>query len=213
MRSPFARGFLIGIALLAVLGAVLARMGWMTIAMPRLDGHGAWHLSRASGFTAFVALAVDVTLGLVMSTRIADRYLPRAHSLELHRWTSPIALALVVGHAVVLLADGWIRFDVLDVLVPFAAPYRPLAVGIGVIAAYLAFVVHLSFGFRKRLGPRTWRRLHYLSFVVFAAAAAHALLAGTDASRPWALAVVGLPSAAVVLLVALRLRGHARPAT
>jgi sulfoxide reductase heme-binding subunit YedZ len=206
MRSALVRGVLLGVALLAVAGAVLARAGWLTIAVPRLDGPAPWQLARATGFTAFVALGLDVTLGLLMSTRLGDRWLARAQSVELHRWLSPIALALVLGHAAILLADGFVRFDALDLLVPFVAPYRPIAVGLGVIAMYVALVVHVSFALRKRLGTRTWRRLHYLSFVAFAAAALHAILAGSDAARPWALAVIGAPVAAVVVLVVQRLR-------
>src|SRR5690349_9695056 len=101
----------------------------------------AWQLSRASGFTAFVALALDVTLGLLMTTRLGDRLLGRGQQIDLHRWLSPITLALIAGHALALLADDHVDFGVLDVLVPFAARYRPVAVGVGVIAAYLALVV------------------------------------------------------------------------
>jgi len=173
-----------------------------------MDSALAWQLSRATGFTAFVALALDVTLGLLMSTRAGARLIPRAQQVDLHRWLSPLTLALVAGHALLLLADDFIGFDLVDVLVPFAAPYRPFAVGIGVIAAYLALVIHLSFGLRKRLGTPLWRRLHGLSFVAFIAAAAHILLAGTDASSPWALAVITLPIDVIAGLVVYRLVRH-----
>src|SRR5690606_25038441 len=105
-------------------------------------------------------------------------------AVELHRWISPVTLALVLGHGVLLLADGYIRFDALDVLVPFASSYRPVAVGLGVLAAYLTLVVHASFSFRKRIGAAMWRRLHYFSFVALVGSALHALLAGTD-SASW----------------------------
>jgi predicted ferric reductase len=205
MGSAVVRGVLVGLAALLVLGAVLGRTGWATVALPRFDGTVAWELSRATGYTAFAALALDVTLGLLISTKLS-----RATGVELHRWVSPIALALVLGHAVILLGDGFARLDALDLLVPFASPYRPIAVGLGVIAAYLAVVVHGSFALRKRLGTRTWRRLHYLSFAAFALAAGHALLAGTDASRTWALALIAGPVAAVLVLVARRIRGATR---
>ena len=207
MGSAILRGSAIGLVLLAILLAVLDRAGLATITLPHAGGPAAWHLARATGFTAFVALGLDVTLGLLLSTRGVDRWMARGDGVGLHRWLSPIALALTLGHAAVLLADGFVRFDALDVLVPFVAPYRPLAVGLGVIALYATVVVHTSFALRKRIGARAWRRLHYLSFVAFAAAAAHALLAGTDASRPWALAVIAAPTAAIAALVTTRLRG------
>jgi len=202
------RGVVVGLLLLAVLGAIASRAGWATIDLPRADGTGPWFVSRATGFAAFVALALDMIVGLLVSTRAGDRWIGRAPAIDLHGWLSPVTLALVLGHALVLVADSYIRFDVLDVLVPFAAPYRPVAVGIGVIAAYLALVVHASFGLRRRLGTRTWRRLHYLSFVAFVAAALHAMLAGSDSSRPWAVALYAAPLAIVLALIAHRVHGR-----
>lgn len=187
------RGVVIGIVLLALAGV-----------LPRSDGTAPWVLSRVSGLTAFVALALDAVLGLLVSSRLANRVLAKGAGVELHRWLSPLALALVLAHVLLLLADGYIRFDAVSVLVPFASPYRPLAVGIGVIAADVALVVHTSFALRKRIGTRTWRRLHYMSFVAVAAAAAHGLLAGTDAARPWVLALLAVPLAAVVVLAGVR---------
>jgi len=205
MRSAL-RGVLVGIAVLAIAAALLDRTGAAAVALPRADGPGPWHVARATGFAAFVALALDVAIGLLTSTGAADRWLPRGHAVDLHRWLSPIALALVLGHGAALLGDGFIRFDALDLVVPFVSPYRPIAVGLGVIAGYLAIVVHASFGLRRRLGSRAWRRLHYLSFVAFAAAAVHALLAGSDAARAWALVVVAAPTAVVIALVVTRVR-------
>lgn len=198
------RGLAVGIAVLLVAGAIASRAGWGDIAVPRPQGTGAWVVARASGFAAFIALALDVLVGLVVSTRIADRRLARGQLIELHGWLSPLALALVLGHAAILLADSYIRFDALDVLVPFVAPYRAVATGLGVIAAYLALVVHASFGFRKRLGTTWWRRLHYLSFAAFAGGALHGLLAGTDSRQPWAIALYAAPLAMAALLIVLR---------
>jgi sulfoxide reductase heme-binding subunit YedZ len=200
------RGAVVGLVMLALLGAIASRARWATIDVPRPDGSAPWFVSRATGFAAFAALALDVIIGLLVSTRAGDRWIARAHAIDLHGWLSPVALALVVGHALILLADHYIRFDVLDLIVPFVTPYRPLAVGIGVIATYLALVVHASFGLRRRLGTRTWRRLHYLSFAAFVAASAHAIFAGSDSSRPWAIALYGSPLAIAGALVTYRLR-------
>ncbi len=200
-----ARGALIGLAVLLVGAAVLHRLDLASL--PRAAGPHAWFLTRATGITALVALSLDVALGLLMSTRrTGGTSLSRGDIVALHQWLSPIALALVAGHAGVLLLDGYIGFDAVDVVVPFAARWRPFAIGLGTIAAYLAFVVHASFGFRKRIGTRWWRRVHYASFVAFTAAVGHALLAGTDTFRPWALAIMAPPVLAIVVLVGLRAR-------
>lgn len=174
------RGLLAGLAFLLVAGAIAERAGWMAIAVPRPTGTGAWFVSRASGIVAFIALALEVTLGRVMATGRDLAWMPKGVRVELHRWLSPVALALVVGHAAVLLADDFVRFDAIDLLVPFAAPTRRFGVGLGVLALYAAVVVHVSFALRKRLGTALWRRLHYGAYVAFALAAAHAIIAGTD---------------------------------
>ncbi len=198
------QGLALAMIVLAVAGALAGRLGLATIAVPRSDSAAPWLLTRATGITAFVALALDVAIGLLVSTRTSHALFAKGVAVELHRWLSPLTLALVLGHVVLLLADGYIRFDAIDMLVPFASSYRPVAVGIGVIAAYGALVVHASFAMRKRLGTRTWRRLHYLSFVALVGAALHGVLAGSDTGMTWIQVLYAAPLVAVTALVALR---------
>jgi predicted ferric reductase len=206
MRRTLALGAAAGVVLLAVLFAVLGRAGWAHVEWPRAAGPEPWLLSRATGFVAFAALGLDAIVGLGISTRLGDRWIARGAAVDVHRWLSPIALATALVHGALLLAGAHVRFDALDVLVPFLAPYRPIAVGLGVLALYAAAVVHVSFALRARIGARTWRRVHYLSFAAFAAAAIHVIAAGTDVGRAWAIALVAVPVAAVAALVVARAR-------
>lgn len=140
-----------------------------------------WYVSRGLGVVAYVALTIEVLLGLSASTGVLARAIGRARLVELHRWLSALMLGAVAAHALVLLADGAVAFSIADLVVPFASSYRPLAVGLGVLAAYAVLVVHASFALRKWIGPRAWRKVHYLTFAVFVAATLHGLLAGSDA--------------------------------
>jgi predicted ferric reductase len=175
--------------------------------MPELILQGTWPIARAAGLTAYAAITLAVVFGLLLSTGAADRWVARARSVEAHRFLSTAALALVALHALVLLADGHVRFGLLDVLVPFRAPWRGFAVGLGTVAAYAAVVVHASFFLRRRLGPRGFRILHTLSFAVFALATAHGLLAGSSAGHPFMVGVYLSATGLVVLLTAVRLAG------
>ena len=204
MRRVLVLGTAAGVLAFAVLLAVLARGGWAQAELPRAAGPEPWFVSRATGFVAFTALALDAIVGLGISTRLGDRWISRGAAVELHRWLSPIALATAFAHGAVLVAGSHVPFDALDVLLPFVAPYRPVAVGLGVLALHAAAVVHVSFALRARIGARAWRHLHYLSFVAFAAAALHVVAAGTDAGRAWAIALVAPPVLAVAALVAVR---------
>lgn len=185
MRRYVLSGVAMGLGLLAVADALAIRAGWGPGLFPRSTGPGPWLTSRAAGITAFVALSLDVIFGMLVSTGAADRWIARARTVDVHRWLSGVALTLVATHALLLLGDGFVRFDLLDVLVPFVAPYRAAAVALGVLAAYLGVVIHLGFEMRHRIGVAAWKRLHRLSLAVFVLAVGHGLLAGTDADAAW----------------------------
>ncbi len=195
MRRQLVLGVVLGAFVLLVLDAVVTRLGLGASAVPKLTGSSLWITSRAAGVTAFLALSLDVAFGLFISTRAADRAIPRARIVEAHRWLSAVTLTITAVHAGALLGDRFVRFDVLDLLVPFLSTYRPLSVGLGLLAAYVTIVVHHSFSWRKWLGAKVWRSLHYASFAAYAAALLHGVFAGTDTR---ALSGIYLSSAAVI---------------
>ena len=89
--------------------------------------------------------------------------------------------------------------------------YRPLFSGLGVVAAYLAALLGLSFYARRRIGARLWRRAHRATVLVYVLGVVHAVGAGTDASTPWLRAFLLVTGVPIVVLFVLRLRGR-RPA-
>jgi sulfoxide reductase heme-binding subunit YedZ len=64
--------------------------------------------------------------------------------------------------------------------------------------------VYASFALRRRIGARAWRRLHWATYAVFAAATAHGVMAGTDSGRTWTLALYLSAIGLVAGLVAWR---------
>jgi methionine sulfoxide reductase heme-binding subunit len=205
MRSAL-KGVLVGIVVVALVGAIATRAGWIVASLPRPHGTGAWMVSRATGLVAYAALGIDVIVGLLVSTRSGGGLVPRGQLVDIHGWLSPLALVLVLVHGGVLLADSYVRFDIIDLLVPFASDRWPLAIGVGVLAGYFVLVVHLSFGLRKRIGTTVWRRLHYLSFVAFVLVTVHALAAGTDRASPWFASVYGVVLVVVACLLGIRIK-------
>lgn len=204
----------IGLFVVALVAeAIAARLGWIDDPMPTLAGTAAWTTSRAAGVVAFVALTLDMVFGLFVSTGVFDRIVPRAASVDVHRWLSGVALSLVAIHALALLGDRWIRFDALDLLVPGLADYRPVAVAVGIVAMYAALVVQLSFGWRSQIGARAWRALHGMAFAVFAGAVIHGLAAGSDSGRGGLQLLYGIAGAVVFGLVVLRISSRARRGT
>lgn len=204
MREGLSRGIGGGLLALVLLASLGSRLGWVVGVFPRSDGPAFWLASRAMGFAAYAALSLEVTLGLFLSTHLADGWLARARTVELHRWLSLVTLVLVGAHALALLGDGYVRFDLFDLLVPFLAPLRGAAVAPGILGLYALGLVHASFDYRASLGARLWRALHGLSFLAFAAATAHGLLAGTSAAEPWARGVYTFAAGLVLWLTFCR---------
>lgn len=139
----------------------------------------AWLVARAAGLVAFGLLTLSVWLGLGMSTRVLG---PRRQKplLALHRTLAWTGLSMLGLHVGALLLDPTLHFNLLSVLVPGAASWKPGSVAMGVVAGWLALALAASFRARKWIGQKGWRRLHYASFGAFWLALGHALLTGTD---------------------------------
>lgn len=163
-----------------------------------------WYATRLLAFASYWAITASVVYGLLLSTKLLDAVAHRPISFALHQDLASIGLGLGGVHAVLLTLDRSVPFSLADVLVPFHAPYRPLWVGLGQVALYISLVVVASFYVRRRIGQRTWRLLHYLTFLAFVDATAHGLLTGTDSGAAWASAMYVLATTAVAFLLVYR---------
>jgi methionine sulfoxide reductase heme-binding subunit len=150
-----------------------------------------WILARASGLTAYVMLTLSILAGLVLKAR-PFRSLKPAAVTDLHRVLALIGLGALAGHAAALVLDTTVRITIPALVVPGLIGYRPLWTSLGILAAELMILVYASFSLRRRIGTRNWRRLHWATYGIFAAATLHGLGAGTDTSHPWALALYAL---------------------
>ena len=147
-----------------------------------------WLLARASGLTAYVMLTLSVLAGLVLKSRPFKALKPAAVA-DLHRVLAMLVLGALAGHASALILDTTVNVSVPGLFIPGLISYRPLWTSLGILAAELMVIVYASFSLRKRIGTRNWRRLHWATYVIFAAATVHGIAAGTDASRQWAFAL------------------------
>ena len=145
-----------------------------------------WLLARASGLTAYALLTASVLAGLVLKSRPFGRAVRTAAVMDLHRLLALLGLASLALHGATLLLDRTVRMPLAGLLVPGSSPYRPVAVGLGVVAAESMAVVVASFSVRRLTGQHVWRLLHWTTYTIFALATVHGLLAGSDSARPWA---------------------------
>jgi sulfoxide reductase heme-binding subunit YedZ len=176
-----------------------------------------WVLARATGFTAYALLTASVLAGLTVKGRGFGKALRPAAVTDMHSFLALLGLGAIAVHGTALVFDPLVTITALDLVVPGRVDYRPLWTGAGIVSAELMLLVYVSFYIRRRIGTSTWRKLHWLTYAVFALATAHGIMAGTDAPKTWATAVyvgaVGLVATATWWRVLARpARKAARPA-
>ena len=191
-------GAVLGLTLPSALGSVAGVIVETPAKIP-------WITSRVTAFLAYFAITASVVYGLLLSTKLLDAIAHRPVSFALHQDLAAVGLGLAAIHGALLTLDQTIHFSTVDLLVPFASPYRPIAVGVGQLAFYIVALVTLSFYMRRRIGQRAWRLIHYLTFLAFVGSTAHGIAAGTDSSQPWAFWTYAGSAAIVVFLLAYRI--------
>ena len=164
-----------------------------------------WYVTRAAGIISYLLLWLSTVWGLAVSNKILDPVLHRAFTYDFHQFLSLLAIGFIFLHIGVLLADKYLPFSVAQVLVPFAAPYRPVWVGLGTIGLYLTLLVSVTFYIRKWIGQKTFRMIHLLSYLAFIAAAAHGLFAGTDSPLLTVQVMYAVTSLSVIFLTVYRI--------
>jgi methionine sulfoxide reductase heme-binding subunit len=143
-----------------------------------------WYLTRAAGLAGYFLLWLSTAWGMVVSSKILDSFVERAFTYDFHEYLSLLGLGFIFVHIIVLMADKYLPYTIWQVIVPFLSPYRPLWVGIGVIAFYLSVLVTVTYYLRSRIGMAAFRKIHYLSLVGYLGATLHGLYAGTDSVLP-----------------------------
>jgi sulfoxide reductase heme-binding subunit YedZ len=201
------------LAVAAVAGAVLGGAFGAGVAswlLPAAGSHGAWYASRAAGLTSYLLLWAGLAGGLLMSSAWFDGVIGRARLLAFHQTATILGVLLGLAHGLVMLADGWAAFGLIDVLVPFGSPYHRPLTALGPISLYLAAIVSGSFWLRSLIGVRTWKLIHLASFAAFFAALWHGINLGTDTAAPWALGLYLSTSVTVVGALVVRV-SYTRP--
>jgi sulfoxide reductase heme-binding subunit YedZ len=124
-------------------------------------------VSSYFGLVAMSLLTLNILIGLVMSVKYNPvRNWPhrRINTFKLHNWTAYIALTIAAIHPTIILFSSTAKFSLLDILFPVNAPKQPWINVLGALALYsLTFVVLTSY-FRRELGRKTWKTLHFTAY-------------------------------------------------
>jgi methionine sulfoxide reductase heme-binding subunit len=136
-------------------------------------------LSSYFGLTAMTLLTLNILLGLVMSVKhnpVRDWPHRRINTFKIHNWTAYVALSIAALHPIIILFSSTAKFTLIDIVYPVNAPKQPWINVLGALALYsLAFVVITSY-FRRALGRKTWKSLHFTAYGTAALFYVHGIL-------------------------------------
>jgi sulfoxide reductase heme-binding subunit YedZ len=175
-----------------------------------------WYLARAAGVVALIMFTVSASLGILTA---GGRHPGRRFWLQyVHRSAAVTGLVVLATHVVAVIADSYVSISPTVLFWPFGAGYRPFAMVLGVLALYglvLAAVVGAARGRLAKYSAFTkqWRTVHIAASVGWLLSIGHGLLAGTDRSTPWLVAINLGCVAAVALAGSYRLRSAAARAS
>jgi sulfoxide reductase heme-binding subunit YedZ len=169
-----------------------------------------WYTTRATGFVALILFTLVVALGTFVANRIGGTYVGRFELNELHRSVTMVALVFLVVHILTTIVDSYVPTGWLSAVIPFTSNYEPVHVALGAVAFDLILAVWVSSLLKARIANRSWRFIHWFSWLALASAITHSFLTGTDSRSSWGLAL-GVACSAVAVGSALW-RYFARPA-
>jgi len=157
-----------------------------------------WFATRGSGAVSLILFSAVACLGLLAVARAQTPGWPRFLTVGLHRNLALLSVAFVGVHVVTAILDPFTSLGLAAAVVPLASSYRPIQVALGVISMELIAAVIVTSLLRERIGQRVWRAIHWAAYAAWPLAVAHTILAGSDGTAAWMLAVTG----ACVLAVA-----------
>ena len=165
-----------------------------------------WALGRGNGIVALAFLTLSVALGVATRSARPLFTLPRFGVADVHRFVALAGTLLVGLHLGLLFMDPYAKLKLIDFVVPFLGSYRPIWQGLGTVAVDLLIVIVITSLLRQRLGVRTFRVIHWTTYLLWPIAMAHALGNVTDTGHLWFMVFAGVCALLMIVAVVFRLR-------
>jgi hypothetical protein len=163
-----------------------------------------WYLTRGTGAVSLILLSASVVLGIVDRRRWRSERWPRFALDAIHQTVSMLAMAFLAIHILTSVLDTFAPIRLIDAVIPFAGSYRPFWLGLGTLSFDLLLAVTITSMLRRRIGHRSWRLVHWLSYASWPVAVMHGLGTGSDVKSTWLLGLTALCAAAVWLAIWMR---------
>lgn len=163
-----------------------------------------WYATRGAGVVSLLLFTGVILLGMLGAGRWRRSGWPPALAGGLHRNLALLSLVFLGIHVVTAVLDPFAALGPIAALVPFTSSYRPVWVGLGVIAVDLGIALVLTSELRRHIGVRAWRLVHWAAYAAWPLAVMHGIGAGTDARKPWMIAIDAVCVGAVLGAAAWR---------
>ena len=163
-----------------------------------------WYATRGAGMVSLVLLTTVGCLGMLTVGRWQRPGWPRFLTAELHSNLALLSIVFLLIHVLIAALDPYTSLGLASALVPFSSPYRQVWLGLGGVSMYLVAAIIATSLLRNRVGRRTWRAVHWLSYVAWPLAVMHTVGTGTDGGTAWGLLLVGGCVVAIVASLAWR---------
>ncbi len=170
---------------IALVAASTGLTGWLVgsaVSSVVGDQNAPWILGRASGIAGYVLMVALVVMGLLLSHPWRTRWRrPSAVvRIRVHVSLAVFTLAFLALHVLVLATDSYAEVGWWGAVLPMASGYRPVAVTLGVIAAYAGVLAGVTALFAGHWAARVWWPVHKVAGLALVATWLHAVLAGSD---------------------------------
>ena len=117
------------------------------------------------GAVPLVLLTASLVLGITAHNGVGAPHVPRFAIAMLHRNLSLLVVVFLAVHISTSVLDPFAGISWSDAVVPLAARYRPVWLGLGAVAFDLLLALAITSLVRVRLGLRTWRAVHWLAYL------------------------------------------------
>jgi methionine sulfoxide reductase heme-binding subunit len=164
-----------------------------------------WYATRAAGLVSLILLTAVGCLGMLTVGRWQRPGWPRFLTSELHSNLALLSVVFLVVHVLIAALDPYTSLGLGSALLPFSSPYRQFWLGLGGVSAYMLGAIIATSLLRARIGRRTWRAVHWLSYAGWPLAVLHSIGTGTDGGSVWGLPLVGACVLAVLACLLWRI--------
>ncbi|GED64367.1 ferric reductase-like transmembrane domain-containing protein [Lysinibacillus fusiformis] len=163
-----------------------------------------WEWIRLFGFLAYFYFTISIIFGLLRKSPYVK--LHKNLIYQIHQNAGWMGLFTLIAHMLVLMIDSYKPYNVVEVLIPFAADYKSVASSLGTIAFYCFLIVLMTSDlWIKTMSRSIWKNIHMLVLPAWLLSLFHGIIIGTDTENLYVLIFYALTAGFTLFILVLRI--------